>query len=445
MVGDLAILSPDYRRYVGNQAQRMAWSLQSGDVLVLPVEPDESFLRYVTSQLKIERSSVEVLVPPPGIYGDGVLSRDRLADEGFRRRLRRVVAERDVRKVLPFHFDSNIVSLVKWLGLGDVTPGFGFLEQGGGRLLNSKSTFRALAGGAGVPVPEGKVCSSIEAAEVFMWTELLSRGFPGILKRDFHVAGFGNEIVSPVSDVEPIGALRTVVVDDRAELAKYLAERWDWLTDGGCRPVVIERYFVDSVPICAEFQVDDQGVEQTGHGEMRMAPVLNGHVWPAPSCDLPAFGLFLEAARRLCGPIHAMGYRGVVSVDAVVTPDGDFLINEFNCRVSGSTHAYHIAERVVGLGKSWDRVLVEQRRCTFPRVSVAVKALRQSGLAYDHDARCGVLIAVDDNSPSGGFGEYCVVAEHMDDAQAIEAEIADLFAAITESIATRTFDAGAGA
>lgn len=429
MVGDLGSLSPDYRAYVGNQAQRMAWCLQEGDVLVLPVAPDDHFLDYVAEQLRIDRLSIDVIVPQAGSYGGGVLSRDRLLDPGFLARLRRSVADRDVREVFPFHFDSTVTVLSRKLGLDTVTPGFDFLDQGGGRLLNSKATFRALAGGTGVAVPHGRVCSSQEEAAEFLWEELLGQGHPAIVKKDFHVAGFGNEVVSPVAGVEPVGALRTVVTADLEALAKYLAERWNWLTDGERSPVVVERYHVDSLPLCAEFHVGEEGAELAGHGAMRMAPVLNGHVWPAPAAELGGFEEFLRSARQLCIPIHAMGYRGFVSIDAIVTPDQNLLINEFNCRVSGSTHAYHIGEHVVGGSYLTDRILVEQRRCTFPAFTTAVGILEETGLAYDHATRTGVLVAVEDGSDAGGFGEYCVVAENAEQAARLEAALTEVFAA----------------
>lgn len=432
MVGDLEILSPSYREYVGNQAQRMAWSLQEGDILILPVMPDEYFLDYVTSQLRIDRSAIEVIVPPAGRFGDGVLSRDRLMGETFLAQLRRAVGSRDVREVFPFHFDSAVAALSKKLGLDGVTPGFEFLSQGGGRLLNSKATFRALAGGTGVAVPQGKVCSLEEEAADFLWEELLSHGHPAIIKRDFHVAGFGNEVVSPVPGIEPVGALRAVVVDDREALVKYLAKGWHWFTDAGRSPVVVERYFAGSLPLCAEFHVTGQGVELAGHGAMRTEPVLNGHIWPAPTSELSSFGGFLEAARKICTPIHAMGYRGIVSVDAIVTPNQDILINEFNCRVSGSTHAYHIGERLVGGDFLTERVLVEQRCCNFPPPVVAVQALEESGLAYDHATRAGVVMTVEDNSENGGFGEYCIVAESTDHATQLEMALTDLFSSRKE-------------
>uniref|UniRef100_UPI002F91B0CB preATP grasp domain-containing protein n=1 Tax=Streptomyces anthocyanicus TaxID=68174 RepID=UPI002F91B0CB len=426
MVGDLELLDPEYRLYVGNQAQRMAWCLSRDNVLVLPIPVPEEYLRYVTAMLGIPRESVQVLVPPAGRLGEGVLSRDRLTDEGFLTALRTAVQAHGVDTVLPFHFDSSVAELTRTLGLDKEIPGYGFLDQSGGRLLNSKSTFRALAGGTGAPVPLGGVFSAQKEAEAFLWERLLSQGQPAILKQDFHVAGFGNEIVAPYAGVDPLGAQRAVVAATRADLGTYLTERWPWLTDGGRNHVVIEQYIPEAAPIYAEVRIEEHGVEFTGHGEMRMKPVLNGLIVPAPSAELPAFPGFLEAVQRLCKPIHAMGYRGIVSIDAIVTPDRNILINEFNCRTGGSTHIHRIGERVVGDDYFEQRVLVELRRCTFPPFAATVRALNEHGLAYDSGTRTGVLITVDDNSPSGGFGEYCVVARDAEHAHELEKAVAEL-------------------
>ncbi|MFH8534729.1 peptide ligase PGM1-related protein [Streptomyces tendae] len=406
----------------------MAWCLQDGDAIVLPMPVSEEFLRYVTATLGIARDSVRVLVPPPGRLGEGVLSQDRLTDEDFLTALRESVQAHGIDNILPFHFDSSVAELTRELGLDKATPGFGFLDQSGGRLLNSKSTFRALAGGTGAPVPPGGVFSSRKEAETFLWERLLSQGQPAILKQDFHVAGFGNEIVSPSSGIDPLGALRTVTAESRTDLDAYLTERWPWLTDGGRNHVVIEQYLPESTPIYAEVRIEEHGVEFTGHGEMRMKPVLNGLIVPAPSAELPAFAGFLNAVHRLCRPIHAMGYRGIVSIDAIVTPDRNILINEFNCRTGGSTHIHRIGERIVGDGYFEERVLVELRRCTFPDFATTVQALSDQGLAYDPATRTGVLITVDDNSASGGFGEYCVVARDAEHARELENAVADLLA-----------------
>lgn len=122
MIGDLGSLTPEYRRYVAGQAQRMVWLAEEGDVLVLPVGLDEEFLSYVAALKGIDRASWAVVVPPVGSLGEDVLSRDRLEAPEFVARLRAAVREHEVRTILPFHFDRVSVRLARTLGLDEHTP-----------------------------------------------------------------------------------------------------------------------------------------------------------------------------------------------------------------------------------------------------------------------------------------------------------------------------------
>lgn len=422
MVGDLELLDPTYRDYIGNQAMRIAWCLQPGDILVLPVDPPIGFLRYVASYLGIDERSVQVLVPPAGGSGRGMLSRDRLLDDSFVRQLRAAVDLTEIDAVTPFHFDSTITALVQELGLSNRVPGFAFFDQRGSELVNSKSTFRAIAQGTTAAIPEGRVETAIAPALKYIWSKV-SRGESVILKQDYHVAGFGNEVITPDPDLFPLGAKQKHVVNSWESLKDLLDARWSWFTDEGRHKVVIELYTPKSAPIYAEYVVHDQGVDLTGHGEMRMMPVINGLIVPAPSRHLPGFGAFLGGGQELCETLRTMGYRGIVSVDAIVTPEDTILINEFNCRVGGSTHIHTLGEKVVGEDYFDTTVLMELRRCDFPAFEDFLALLETEGLSY-RPGTAGIIVTVADDSGHGKSGEYCIVAKDMDDAEEIEKRLA---------------------
>ncbi|MDF3302112.1 peptide ligase PGM1-related protein [Streptomyces tropicalis] len=426
MIGDLGTLPPEYRRYVAGQAQRMIWLAGPGDVFVLPVELDEEFLSYVARLKGVDRSSWTVVVPPVGRLGEDVLSRDRLEDPGFVARLRAAVREHGVRTILPFHFDRVSVRLARTLGLDAHTPGFPFAAQSGTALLNSKATFRALAVGHGIPVPHGTVTDDRAEAEEFLW-DALGAGRPVIAKQDFHVGGIGNEIVSPVPGVRPIGATGTEVVTDRAALAAHLDRRWASWTGPHRGRVVLEHYTPESPAIYSELRVEDDGVRLVGHGEMRMKPVINGLVVPAPSQRLAAFATFLDDSRRLSGTLRRIGYRGSLSVDAIVTPDERILVNEINGRVVGSAHIHRIGEELVGGNYPEERVLVEKRRVAFPDFRTTLDELVDAGLAYDAARRTGVVVTVHDNGRTGGFGGSCLIAPDDTAVRELEEEVDALF------------------
>ncbi len=426
MIGDLATLPPDYRRYVAGQAQRMVWLAEPGDVMVLPVDPDREFLRYVAELKGIDPDGWTVVVPPEGRLGVDVLSRDRLEDGKFIARLREAVARHRVRTILPFHFDRVSVRLARALGLDAHTPGFGFAAQGGTTLLNSKAAFRALAAGHGIPTPYGIVTDDRAEAEEFVFDALVA-GRPCIVKQDFHVGGIGNEIISPVEGIRPIGATGTEVVTDRAALAAHLDRRWSRYSADRRARVVIEHYTPEAPAIYAELLIGEDGVRLVGHGEMRMKPVINGLIVPAPSQRLADFEPFLADSHRLCETLRAMGYRGSISVDAIITPDEKILVNEINGRVVGSAHIHRIGEELLGDGCPGDRVVIEKRRVAFPDFRTTLDKLQAASLAFDPARRTGVVVTVHDNGRTGGHGGYCLMAQDTAAAREMEDEMDALF------------------
>lgn len=424
MVGDLDLLDPKYRDYIGNQAMRIAWCLQAGDILVLPVVPPTGFLTYVASYLDIDERSVQIIVPPAGSLGRGMLSRDRLLNSSFIQQLSAAIKLTEIDSITPFHFDSTITALVQELELVDRVPGFAFFDQRGSELINSKSTFRAIAQGTAAAVPEGRVETDKTAALKYIWSKI-SVGESVILKQDYHVAGFGNEVITPDPGLFPLGANQKHVVNSWESLKALLDYRWSWFTEEGRHKVVIEHYTPNSAPIYAEYVVHELGVDLTGHGEMRMMPVINGLIVPAPSRSLPGFEAFLDGGQNICETLRAMGYRGIVSVDAIVTPDNTILINEFNCRVGGSTHIHTLGEKVVGKDYFDTTVLMELRRCDFPPFEDFLHLLDAEELSFKRGGS-GIVVTVADDSGHGESGEYCIIAKDMNEAEQIEKLLAEI-------------------
>ncbi|WP_030625035.1 peptide ligase PGM1-related protein [Streptomyces sclerotialus] len=425
MVGDLEELTPDHRRNAGVTAQRMIWYASEGDVLVVPHVPSEEFLAYVTGLTGADRSKITVIAPPAGWLGTDVLTPDRWEDEEFLRELGEHVRASGVDRVFPIYFDSSVIRLTRELGLDESTSGFPYIHQGGGQLLNSKATFRAVAAGGGCPIPRGIVAFRRAEAEDFLW-ELLSEDRHAIVKKDFHVAGYGNAILSRDPGVTPIGAPEVTVLNSRDDLAAHLDKQWGWYSEDGTRPVVVEDYAPDSSPVYAEFRITAHETTLFGHGEMLMGPIFNGLVIPAKATAHPEFPRFLDEAHRLCETVRTMGYRGPISVDGIVTPDDEILLNEFNGRVGGSTHINYLAEQLVGDDFLRERLLIQRHHWPVPSFEEAVRRLEREGLAYDRDERTGVVLTSDD-SRLGGTVEYCLIAKDMSEAEKTEEVLAGLF------------------
>ncbi|RSS80797.1 peptide ligase PGM1-related protein [Streptomyces sp. WAC06614] len=422
LVGDLGALTPERRDALGNISLRLAWLLEPGDVLVVPQPVTPAFLHHLLDLKGLSADEVTVLVPPPGRFGDGILTGDRLLDPGFVERLRPVLAENAVDTVLPYAFDSAVAELARLLGLDKGTPGFGFLEEGGTDLLNSKCAFRAIAAGRGLPMAEGVATGDRAVAQGFA-ARMLAGGRPVIVKQDHHAGGYGNDILAPHPGVDPIGASRAVLLQDPAAVARHFDTHWAAYTGGGRHPVVVERYHPDSVPLTAELEIHDDGVDLHHVAMMRMRPVLDG-IAISPACQTEEQRTaFADGARDLCVPVRAMGYRGLINIDVILTPDGEMLFSEFNGRLGGTTHLHHIGTRFLGSDYATRSTMLTRNSWRVGSMEQARAYLAERGLAFDPATGHGVLVTCDSTRRCGTV-EYCIVADDPDTARATERALA---------------------
>ncbi|MET4926621.1 peptide ligase PGM1-related protein [Streptomyces sp. PSRA5] len=426
LAGDTARLPQAHLQTAAASSHLLLWFARDGDVIVLPVEPEDDLLAYITSLTRTDVSTLRLLTPPPGQTGTELLTAARLADEEFRGKLRKTLDGEPVDTIIALTPDAGVASLARFLGAEKALPGYEFISQGGGTLVNSKAVFRAVAAGAGVPLPEGAVCTNRQDAENAIM-ELLDQGHPAMLKRDFSCGGLGNEILSPVPGLEPVGAGRLLEIAERAAVREYLDERWMWLTNEEHYPAVIERYFPNSRAITAEFIINDHTSVFSQQGEMFSAPIANAQVIPAPELDSGALAVLVSASGRMCESLRSLGYRGFFCADAVLTEDGEVRFTEYNGRITGSTHLYSvIGEHVVGPGFAGDRLIAEYSGWPVPSFPAAVARLAESGFAYDPGTRTGVVLTKA-YSRADGTVRYCVVAEDIAAAGRIHDQVESLF------------------
>ncbi|MFI6824775.1 peptide ligase PGM1-related protein [Micromonospora sp. NPDC050187] len=427
MVGDLAALTPVQLRGGGCVAQRMLWFARDGDVLVLPFAPPPEYLSYVTGMTGTDAASLTVVVPAPGSLGTDVLSPDRLSDPGFLDQLRHALGNRPPDEILAVYKDIPVTGLARALAAEAALPGYPFSAQAGDALVNSKAGFRALAAGAGVPIAPGTVVTRPEEA-LDAITDLFDRGHDVMVKLEFNGGGFGNEILSLTGGVAPAGAPRVVVLPDRAAVSAYLEQRWEWLTAGRANRLVVERFFPGSTTVYAEFLIGDEGARLIGVGELLMEPVAIGAVLPAQTIDPQTRAELLDAARRLVESLRVLGYRGVVSADAIHTPDGQVLFTETNCRLTGSTHVHLVLDgRVVDAGHREKRVFLERGGWAVPSFTAAVGRLAAAGLDYDPTSRTGIVVTSNEVDADGTVA-CCAIAEDLAAAEEMHRGLGGLFA-----------------
>jgi Pre ATP-grasp domain/PGM1 C-terminal domain len=428
MVGDLAALTERDRAMAGAIAQRVVWFAQDRDILVVPGPPDDDYVGYVAGLTGTDAATLRFLVPRPGDLGADLLTPDRLAGAEFLARVRTALADRRVERVAPIYTDQAVAEFAGAAGVRDALPGHGFHAQGGTTLVNSKAVFRAVAAGTGAAVAPGAVVTrradAVAAIEV-----LLRAGHAVIVKQEFHSGGEGNDLLSRTGDERPIGVRQVVHAPGRDMVEHYVTREWDRLTGHRHRALVVERYYPESVPVFVEFLVTDDGVEPLGDGQLTMNPTLDGVITPAVVLTSREATRLAVMGRRLCEPYRRMGYRGVLTPDAILTQDRELLLSEMNGRISGATHHFTgIARSVGGRARMRDRVLVEHEHSWgLPSFGAAVERLAAAGLAFDPARRAGVVL-VDDLTAVDGTVRHCVVAEDQVAAAACEREIAALAA-----------------
>ncbi|TDC61303.1 hypothetical protein E1258_11915 [Micromonospora sp. KC207] len=426
MVGDLAGLTSDQLRAGGCVAQRMFWFARDGDVLVLPFAPPADYLTYVTHLTGTDASSLTVVIPPPGSLGSDILTPDRLTDPSFLNDLRRALGNRQPVEIVAVYKDLSVTGLARALAAEAALPGYPFSAQAGDALVNSKAGFRALAAGAGVPIAPGTVVTRPEQALEAI-TDLFDQDHSVMVKLEFNGGGFGNEILSRTDGVVPTGAPRVVVLPDRPALLSYVQRRWEWLTAGHAHRLVVERFFPGSTTVYAEFLVTEEAAQLIGVGELLMEPVAIGTVVPAQTIDAETRAELLDGADRLVESLRVLGYRGVVSADAIVTPDGQVLFTETNCRLTGTTHLHLVLDgRVVDPGYREKRVFLERDGWAVPSFTAAIGRLAAAGLGYDPASRTGVVVTSNDVDGDGTVA-CCAVADDLQSAEQLHRRLGELF------------------
>ena len=374
--------------------QRVLWFAREGDAVVLMDTPNPAFVAHVTGLTGVDPARLRFHVLPSRWAG-GNFDAWSLLDPRFQDALGADAAA--AAEVVALWPCPEVAWLVRSLGIEDRLPGAAFWREGGGALANSKVVFRALAGGAGVPVAPGGVCRSREDA-YSLSGHLLRRGHAFVVKRDYGGGGLGNEIVAsgPLAVSHAGHASAERVEPTPQSLGAYWDRRWDWASEGGARPFVVEAFVPDARTLYVEVACTDGGGGGGNIGELQFERGrVAREVFPAQGVPPAALDALHGGARRLAVAYQSIGYRGHLSLDSVVTPEGRVCFTEANARFTTSTHLYEpIAERVARAAEAPGRVIVQ---ATSPRswqladLGAFLGPLARHGLAFDCATRTGVL------------------------------------------------------
>jgi len=302
-------------------------------------------------------------------------------------------------------------------------PGAAFASQHGSLLANSKVAFRAIAAGLNVPIPTGYVLNNSQEAKIRIAEMLLTQRIPVIIKKDFGRGCRGNEILSSEQNISANGGRQNFTLTNQTAINHYIDENWDWLSDQGKYGVVIEHYYPESTAIFAEFQLSDQGITFSGVGEMLAAPLADGQIMPPVGLSPISIANIITNGYKLSTALHTIGYRGMVSADAIVTPDGKVLFSEYNGRITGSTHIYAtLGKRILGEHWAEHHILLERRGWIAPSFQTAVEWLKDSNLAYNNEKKSGVILSSISSPTCHSIG-YTIVAENLAAAKELEQKL----------------------
>jgi hypothetical protein len=413
--------------------QRIFWFCSEGDVVILSDAPDPDFVSYVTGLLQVKRDRLTILVNPSRKYGGRLFDPAGLLSPELVAQLNPLVANcTDIVSLWP---SAEVVDLACRLGISHAIQGKAFLCQNGDAFANSKCTFRALATGADIPIPHGYVCRSIESFAMRV-RSFIGAGEPVIIKQDHNFAGAGNYILWPSgrAGAGTAGAAnaRTISFD---ELDELVPELWNWAACGDRHPVVVEAFKYAWRTIYFEFLATDAGVvfQEMGQLEYEGGQLLREHTPIDPASSVPGVTHWKRCAQKIADTYQSIGYRGYMSADAIVSPDGDVLFTEMNARIGGSPHLYAgIWRRVVRLSSAIDRCVIQYLTPTIWRILTTrevIDALFRLGLFYDRELRTGVIMSIPPH-PSVENGSYLltVITVHPDEQPTVLQRLDELFA-----------------
>lgn len=247
-----------------------------------------------------------------------------------------------------------------------------------------------------------------------------------MVKGEYGSGASGNRIVGPDPATRPIGAPSVTLATGRSQVRAFLDEHWDALTSAGRFRLIVEQYHADCRSVFAEFLITDDGPRFGAHGEMIMAPTANAQIIPTPAIAPVLLDRLVREAHQLCSAMHAVGYRGRLSCDAVITPTGELFFTEYNGRVTGSTHIYAVlGDGPVGVNAAGKRYILERVGWRVPSFAAALDRLTTAGIAFDRQSGKGVIL---NTAFRNGVVWYCVAAESADEIAAFEDRVAALFA-----------------
>lgn len=402
---------------------RFLWHAGAGDVVVLPERVDRRYVAYVCEILGIHKDSLHI------IEHEGLLSDEALLKRPTFDAIQKAIGLGSGTTIHPFVQTRGTVELAHSLGV-PVAAGVDFAHENGVDLLNSKANFRKLAAGVGLPIAYGRVArSQYELYDALR--ELRATGRPLIAKHDHAGGGHGNIILaSEGTERSKLPGARSFfnIKDSAEDLAQTL---WDELTDTSYSVVTLESYEESVDRFYLEYDLTGEVPLLVSTGSIRYDDYVSDTPPKWIGLDIP-FGLnsvdgatAVSLGQLIVGAVHALGYRGMLNLDGIVTAKGQIVFQEVNARWGGGLVYDVIARRL--LGEYYLRTHILRSLLDIPKMDHAElqNRLTKAGIHYSHERREGALILAS-RSDLGGGAEILLISPSDRGVDEMEARVREV-------------------
>jgi hypothetical protein len=399
LVNDVMIADapPAYARAMASVSQRKVWLAGPGDCVVVIAPCTPVFRDYVAGISGVAPDEYDLIQPDRLFLGHAL---DLVRELGAVGR----VAARPV--LQPFALDRYVTEFAASTGMRidgyQSLPGPETIAAV--RAINTKSGFRDIAAGLGLPVaPGGFAATTGELADRLR--DFLSSRSAAIVKMNRSSNGFATTVVR--ADLP-----ESVTAQVAAIASQHGESPTGW---------VYEELLNFTAAPSLELTVGEDGPELFSTCDQR----TTNNAWTGMTS--PAAQAVIDrtypAALAIGRWLHHRGYRGVFDLDCCLLDRG-YVVTEANVRRTGGTYLEELA-RTLRPGEDQVHWMADARLGTQSLTfEAAVGALERVGLADPKDSARVVLTA--DTVELDGKWRYLIVGADADRVRAAEDEVAEI-------------------
>jgi len=389
---------------------RFLWLLESGDAIILPKPPSKGFLAYLAKIKNIDPDALHLVILSDKYTS---LNSSALSDSQLIEDLRRIITSPEKWTIQTCYFNQAVLTLAEQLHL-PIHPEWKMLIASDFiKKSNSKAKFRDIAINNNIPIPEGKVCSSL-----YDFTQSINYfiKYTGqvIIKQEYNASGKGNIGISNIEGVNFVGVMKSFIVNSNEDINTVSHQLWSTNADSKNEIFVVEAYYPNQGSFTAQFWVSKRGEEPTlvNYSEILMESRWVGVQIPPSVLSPSQSKLLVSYSKRLAEIIQLSGYQGYLCCDAILTHDNRLLFTEINVRPGAETHAYVLAKHLFGESHQNQSTIITRNGMKTKSFDDTFEKLRNENILLTNEKSTGVVLLTVDDTYSQEF-EYLVVAKDV--------------------------------